>query len=251
MLISHLNRLFKNRWKRVLLLVLILMPTFDLIINYNYYSLNNTKPYLIAFVCCAGCPHLMQELYYWIMPVYFMLLIGDDVLEDITTGYKEILVNKVGKKKYCIEKLGSSFLVSFFIMLIGLLINLLFVSILFHNGSYEPSGGDYCGGILEVLYDSHPYLAILGFSIILSLFAGMSGALGAACGLFYRERKLAYAAAFFVWYLLVNRRESIVLVFQPFDEYPFSIISRIFGYSMGALLLVILTFYIYVVKYDE
>lgn len=72
------------------------------------------------------------------LPLFLAIIVADDCIEDYRIGYKNILVTKRGKNKYFALNMLKSFTVSFFVLIIPLLLNLLMVHIVFAGGTYIP-----------------------------------------------------------------------------------------------------------------
>ncbi len=251
MLKSHLYRFIKNKKNKILLFVLLILPSLDILMLLNELHGTMPKPNIAFFLTSITTGHMLHCIYLWFLPLYLLYLIADDSIQDFKTGYHQVLISKIGKKHYYIEKIGSSFLVCFVLMLSGLLLNLLLVHLFFYGGTYDPYDGDYCYGILGTLYDNHPLVANLIFSLVTSFFAGIAGMLGAAFSLLLKDMKLAYAATFFVWFVLVLKRRSIILLFQPFAEYGMDYMINIFITCILILGTIIIGSIIYEVFYDE
>ena len=73
------------------------------------------------------------------LPLFLAIIVADDCIEDYRIGYKNILITKRGKNKYFALNMLKSFTVSFFVLIIPLLLNLLMVHIVFAGGTYIPA----------------------------------------------------------------------------------------------------------------
>ncbi|MGN7312689.1 hypothetical protein ACTHQ4_16485 [Alkalicoccobacillus gibsonii] len=223
---SHVNRLLKNKLSLLVLTVIIILPIWDALQIYiDFVKLGGDKyhPTQAFFLSGTSIGHIPQYILLWFLPLFLLILVSEDPLQDFQTGYHNVLINKIGRFKYLTEKLIFSFLIGLIAMMISLLINFLLVFILFNGGTYR-------NGIDEIIFESeftnfiiqNPYMGVLIFSIIASLLAGYAGLIGSACSLFFKDRKYAYAATFFLWFIFVMFGDSSMHLFQPFSEYGLS-----------------------------
>ncbi|EAG7072352.1 TPA: hypothetical protein LET56_002843, partial [Listeria monocytogenes] len=107
-------------------------------------------------------------------------------------------------------------------------------------------------GSLNTLFDfsiQNPYLADFGFGFMACLMAGMAGLIATSSSLFFLNKKFAYPAAFFIWFLMILPNNSIMFIFQPFTEYGFEIILPIFLVFSLIVLIIVGVLYLYEVKY--
>jgi hypothetical protein len=230
------------------------MPSLEIIQFFNNIQLGGRipNPNYVFFLAGASRGHVIQTILLWFLPLYYLLLISEDAIQDYKNGYKNILISKIGKRKYCLEKMYSSFIVSFFIMFISLIFNLLLLNLVFKGGTYfKFEGVELPNNILFVISTKHPVLADIGFTLIASILAGFSGMLGSAFAIFFHDKKYTYPATFFVWILLTIREKSLMLVFQPFAEYDFNILIPIFLMAIALFIIISVAIYIYEVHYAE
>lgn len=245
MLSSHIYRIFHSRRSLITILLIILLP-FSEIAQLLYFQANtgiHYHPTIAFFLSGTSIGHVSQIVLLWFFPIYFLLICADDSIQDFETGYFFILNMRVNKKTYFIEKVCTSFLISMLVMAISLIINFFVVLIVFRGGSDS-------NGLFEITFENNklfdfsihrPYLAVLFFSIIASYLAGICGALGAALSVFFRDRKFSYPAAFLIWFAFVLKKNSVMLLVQPFAEYGLDILIPTF-ISISVLFSLIILF---------
>ncbi|AXC55055.1 DUF2705 family protein [Bacillus subtilis] len=248
---SHIYRIIKNKLTIIIFTIIILIPCVDisllLVTNTNYH------PAFAFFLSGTSVGHASQMILLWFLPIYFLLLCSDDSIQDYKTGYYHILISKVGRKKYCLEKIFTSFVVSFLTMFSSLLINFLLVQIFFFKGTFKNDLDQikFPDNSLYTFSMAHPYVAIMLFSIICCIMSGFVGALGSSLSLFFRNKKYAYPASFFIWFLLILKKNSLMLLFQPFTEYGFNVLFPILCLSIFIFLVIISSIILYEAKYNE
>ncbi|MCR8872002.1 hypothetical protein MRBLBA21_005031 [Peribacillus frigoritolerans] len=254
---SHLYRIIHNKLSWVIFSIIILIPCIDafqlLLLKFQLGNEVEYHPAFAFFLSGSTRGHAAQMILLWFLPLYFLLLGADDAIQDYHTGYRYILISKVGRWKYCLEKLQTSFFVSFSTMLSSLLVNFILVFLLFNGGTFKKglNGINSTDNLLFTISMNHPYVAVLGFSLVCCVMAGFSGLIGSSVSLFFLDRKYAYTASFFIWFLLVLRPSSIMYLFQPFTEYDFNILVPILSTSLIIFLIIPVLIIIYEAKYNE
>ena len=252
---SHFQRIVRNKISIIAFIILLLIPMFEIaqLLIYQQNSQETYHPAFAFFLSSSSIGHAPQILLLWFLPIYFLLLGADDAIQDYKTGYRNILISKIGKRRYFLEKIFTSFTISFISMFISLFINLILVSIIFAKGTFSK-------GLMEMKLDgntlfnlsvAHPFVALTLFSIVSCILAGLAGTLGASTSLFFVDKKYAYAAAFFIWFLLVLNKQSLIYLFQPFTEFGFNVLLPIFLLAIGVLITIPLIVFFYGVKFNE
>lgn len=220
---SHLQRIRKNRIKVFILLLLLLLPSLEVFqLMQQLSGLDLTRPiYSLFFLSGAGRGHLFQVIYLWLLPLYLLIVVGDDSCEDEKTGYKYALMGRVGKKNYLREKWKSSFAIGGNIMFFSLLCNVLLIYLAFGSRCSDKYLAEYMEGTtLERVYMEFPLLCYFAFMLIASLISGFLSMLGAIVSTTFRNKKYSYAIVFLVWLIFIVMDDSIMLALQPYIEYP-------------------------------
>lgn len=240
---SHFKRIIYNPLKMLIVIMMVMIPSlevFQLVYQLRNFELTRTI-YKLFFLSGAGRGHLFQIIYLWILPLYLLFIVADDCCTDEKTGYKYTLLSKLGKNKYLSEKWKMSFGISFSIMFISLILNIILVYIFFASRcsdiylSQEMMG--VTGG-LKSFFINYPLLSYFAYIFIASLIAGLLGLLSAVISTIFRDRKYAYAITLLIWLVFIVKDESIMLVFQPYIEFSLNMLIKIFG----TFLLVCITF---------
>lgn len=206
-------------------IILLIFPSLEIIQIFLHINKGGSIPEPLYAFFLAGYSNfgMLQSILFWFLPIYLMLLVADDSIIEFKTGYYNIIMNKCTKKAYCLEKVVSSFVVSFLIIFFALLLNLLLVSLFFNSGTYNIYEGlDLTGNSFFETCLNHPLITDVLYLILVSLIAGICGSLGAACSLFFKDKKYAYVVTFAMWFILVMQKKSLMLLLQPFNEYPLS-----------------------------
>lgn len=230
---SHIQRIFQNPIKLSILIILVFIPSFEvlqLIYQLRNFELERTV-YKLFFLSGAGRGHLFQVIYLWLLPLYLLFIVSDDSCYDEKIGYKYVLMSRVGRKKYIQEKWITSFVFSTLIMFISLFLNIIFVYLAFGSRCSDAYiARDLVGmsGTLEQLSLSYPLFTYFIYTIIASIISGFVGMLGAIISTTFRDKKYTYAITFMIWLIFIVMDDSIMLVLQPYIEYPMNMLIRIF-----------------------
>ncbi|WP_271001988.1 hypothetical protein [Listeria seeligeri] len=249
---SQLTYLLNNKTTRGMFILILLIPCVEIIQLYIMMKPDgiDIHPAFAFFLAGSSRSHITQILLLWFLPILGLLLGTDSSIQEYQTGVRNIVINKIGKKAYILQKLATSFILCFITMFVTLLLNFILVSIIFRGGTYKMGLNGL--GALNSLFDismQNPYLADIGFGFVACLMAGMAGLIGASASLFFLNKKFAYPAAFFVWFLMILPNNSIMFIFQPFTEYGLETILPIFLVFSLIVLLLVGILYLYEVRY--
>ena len=217
---------------RLILVLLILIPCIEIgqllymkIIHEVLYH-----PAFAFFLAGMSRGHVSQTLLLWFLPLYLLIFNTDDSIQDYTIGIHKAQMVRSGRKQYLRIKMLFSFVSSSLLLASSLALHFLLTQILFWSGDYKNGLDEFefeNNWLFTYSMDNH-YGAIFLFFFLAILMAGFAGLLGASMSLYFKDRKYAYAATFFVWFGFVVREKSLMFVFQPFTEYGLDMILPIY-----------------------
>lgn len=209
----------------IIMFFLIFWPSCELFIylKYIFNGSNVLYPEYASFLASntVGIGHLPQAVYLWLMPIYLLILTSNVCLEESETGVMNVLVAKMGKKKYVQKHLIKSFLISAGAVLLGLMINLLLVHLLFNGGSYNPFASYDFDNVYYKWEVKHMFETNIIYIVIVSACMGLLAMVGTIIMLISRSQKITYAITLVFWISFFWIENSIMYVFQPFTEYYF------------------------------
>ena len=245
----YLNRIFNDKLKLIITILFLFLPSFEVLVYLKTYGVhfNELSPNFCTFLSAKSVDngHIIQGIILWFLPIYLLIINSEDVIEDKKTGNRNILITYFGKNKYFFQNLKKSFLISFFIMLLALIINFLFVNIAFNNESNlmntYVNGNNFMNASLN-----HPTITNIAFILITALLSGIIGTVGTGISLAFHNRQIVYPVVFLIWLIPCMFKWSLLFSTQPFTEYtPYhmlpafifflceSIIALIFSYFKG------------------
>lgn len=249
----YITRIFNNKLKLGIILLIFIAPILDIlltlidVINGGSVSV----PYLVTFLGdYIGSGFRGVLLGY--LPLFLAIIVADDCIEDFRIGNKNILITKWGKKKYFALNMFKSFVISFLVLIIPLLLNLLMVHITFAGGTYIPMDSETLKSIPS-MYQSYnnPMFYNMICILLLSLVGGVVGSGAAALAMAFPNRFILYPLVFILWYIPSVIQPSVIGAFQPFaDDYVSdSIPSVIFVLAINVA--AALFSFFKVTKYDQ
>lgn len=245
-------RLKNNRnYKIVFILIFIFMNIDLLILN---LQMNDYDPNHSTFLAGASFGHYAQMLILWVLPAYILLGASSWYSIDEKTKNSSILITRFGKKKYITKYLLSVFISSFFLIFINLLINYILALFINKGGTisaFAQSWNDYSSiGDLQFQL-GNPILTNLIFIITTSFFIATFSVFISCLSFIFTKISYVFLLSFVLWLILITGNHSILLTFQPFTEYSFLHIGKIYISIVIILLIINLILSIYMVKKDD
>ncbi|MFH0346690.1 hypothetical protein ACHADS_09025 [Bacillus vallismortis] len=252
---SHIDRILHSKKSIIIFFIITIIPLIDaaqIYITEQQYGVKY-HPAFAFFLAGMTRGHAMQIILLWFLPIFLLILFADDGIQDSETGYRKILISKMGKKSYLVEKMTTAFIVSSMTIFISLVINFAVVNILFNGGTYNNglSDIDIPQNLLYTQSMANPFVTDIIYIFIASFISGLCGIMCASVCFFFREKKYAYTAAFFIWFLLVLKKNSLMFLFQPFTEYGYVVVLPILSLVILVFVMVPFILFIYEVKYNE
>lgn len=262
---QQLNRIISDKKSIGMIIFMLVIPILDIVQIYyqDIIKINGEmgKPYplYVTFLSCYSQGHIFQMIYLWFLPLYLLVIVGEECIVDYITGYKNILICKMGKNKYILQKMKSAFIVSFTIVFVGLGLNLILSQVVFNGGTNTPFDAEplkYDSFVMvetflfEISY-THPLTTNIVYILITAIFAGVLGMMGAALAISIHERKMVYALTFAIWFIPILFKNSSMHIFQPFMEYDFNVVVPMAIWCIVLYILVIITAIIWEKKIVE
>ncbi len=258
----RLRRLLSEKKKLFMILFLILFPSVEILqVFYESWKVERELPYAMYATFLSGYSrgHVVQVLYLWFLPLYLLIINGEECIEEFQTGYKNVLVCKFGKRKYIRSKLQSAFLRSGCVVGIGLCLNFILVQIAYRGGRHLRYEGKYKvfdprimpeTSLFEWSY-THPVWANIMYIAVAILFAALVGTVGTMLAIVLHDRRLVYAITFALWFVPIIFKNSFMFVFQPFCEYGLDVVLPLAFGVAGVFLLVIVGMTVWEARYIE
>lgn len=243
----YLNHIFQNNMKVVVLMFLLLEPSAEIVYYLQCLDMGAFlyRPDYVFFLAnnSVGVGHIFQSIFIWFLPLYLLFLVVEDLLEEFQTGYSNILIAKLGRKKYLQGHMKKTVIFSVGIIMIGMLLNLLLVHILFAGAQTSPYEDiEKEVGFLKFCFEN-PFVANIIFTIIIVVCGGMISVVGLMIAFTTRQRKYTYGITMLLWMTPILAKKSLVLAFQPFSEYSLDTIIPILLKVIITYLIIVLVLY--------
>ena len=146
----------------------------------------------------------------------------------------------------------KSFTVSFFVLIIPLLLNLLMVHIVFAGGTYIPDDVEMLKSEPNLLQSySNPMFYNILYILVFSFIGGIVGSGATALAMAFRNRFILYPLAFILWYISTAIKPSIIGALTPFTVYPLSHYTFTIIFVVAINIVAVLFSFFKVTKYDQ
>lgn len=239
----YVKRILNDKLKLFFIALIFLIPVLDLIFQLRYIPVGAVPGRADFNTFLTGSnSFIFQTLLLDFLPVFLLIVACDDCFEDYTTGHRNVLITKWGKKNYVLTNVGKGFIISFCLMLLTLLLNLLMAHLLYSGAVYSGFDDlilDFKPTDLFYISVQHSLITNLCFILTTSFLSGVVGAAGAALAVAVHNRKIVYPVLFLIWFALKSTDKSLSLAMQPFSEYGFDTIVPV--YIAGVLLFSVVT----------
>lgn len=218
------ERIWKNKFRNILTMIILLLPTADLLLYvYDIVAMSGYVPipdHAFFLTCNSNyLSFLTQYLFLWFMPLYGLILTCDDCIENRQLKYDDMIISRIGKKKYIYTHMAKSFLYMFFLTMMALLLNLLLCHILFQHGTFNTYGEDFNTDLFYQWEKNYPLLANLLFTMITSFFSGLIAVVGVMSSMLLKSKKMIYGITMMMWIVPTLQEKNLMLLFQPHSEY--------------------------------
>ena len=261
---NELKKLFLSK-KRVFVLLMFLLIGIlyfihGLITDFHIYPID--PAYMMVdrmFLGIAyfwGTEYVMIALY--VMPIWMLVIYTDILIKEISSGYSKLIIIKMGKTKYFIQKITSNFLITAGIMLTMLFINYVLVNISSIAYTNLPDQHTYLrfvesGSIAEKEL-LHPQISMLKKIFLTSFYTGLWGIITTNIIYLFKEKKFVYPLVFFSWFYLVGSRKfNVMIAIQPYIKFEYG--EKYAFYTTISLLVVTLLMtlftYLFVKREDD
>ena len=225
----YFKRIMNDKTKLFFIILLFTIPMLDLILTFINVPMGAYPERADVNTFLYGSyvhNHFSYPLMLYFLPVYLLIVAGEDCFEDVTTGYRNVLISKWGKKNYVKTNIIKAFCISFSVIFISLLLNLLMAHIIYSGSEYsqiEELLVYYEPGDLYYIEAKYPLLTNFIYLFPISFMSGMLGSAGAALAMAIKNRKIVYPLLFLLWFILFLPRilafdDIIMLAMQPFNE---------------------------------
>lgn len=224
MISYYFKRIINDKTKLFMIIFILILPIAEILLYLRNISVGGYVPYadLACFLTgnSHGLRHMIQSVFLWFMPFYLLVVVADDCIEDYQSGYKNVMISKMGNKRYFINNIIKGFVFSFVIVFTALIFNFILVHILFYSASGQNISailGEQ-SGFLKWSAENVTLTNII-YIVIASLIYAITGATGTAVSVFFHERKIIYPLMLALWFVPLLLKKSIMIFLQPFSEY--------------------------------
>ena len=236
--------------KLAFIILLLVIPLGDIgQMLYDLYQNPDAQmpdPRYVAFsaLYTVGTNHILHKIMFWFLPIYLLIITGEDSLEDCDTGYRNILQSRMSKKQYVWGKARNAFCLSFLILFVSLMLNYGLLQLIFHQGKYIWLTPDIYPADENRMYTigyGCPVVVNLANIMITSILGGCISTVGTCLAMYLRDRKIVYSVTFMLWFIFVLTDDGLMSILHPFTNMIFerwvrAVLLVICGYAAIALI---------------
>jgi hypothetical protein len=266
MIKSELSRTIKSTKGKIAIGLIFGMPFLDFLLHvyedivaygdYDKLKFGLSRflnPAYAGFLSGSSIGKFLQISFFWMLPLYFLILYSDNYITDLKYGYNVCLASRVGKKKYFKNKFEIAFLLPLVITLFSFTFNLICNAIIFHGGNnfrgyeqfYETMDSWFVWGY------RNPYIYYFIYLIADAAICALSSILGLCCSILFKNYYTAYPVAFFIWLSQLILPFGAGRSIQPYTEYGLKyFIYGLVCFSAIVIVFLLLTYFIRV-KNDD
>lgn len=174
-------------------------------------------PTMAAFLSGVSTGHITQMLIIWLLPIILLWLVGDSNIREKKCGYNNFESCRYDKIKMIYDKLIASFIVSFMLVFIPIVMNFILANIIYFRGDFF-KGLDVMKGLgyLDSLEIRNPYVTYIIYILFFSIISGLIGIFCTALSIIVPKYKVVYPMAFIFWSFLWITEINLGSVVQPF-----------------------------------
>ena len=95
---QQLNRIISDKKSIGMIIFMLVIPILDIvqiyyqdIIKFNG-EMGKPYPLYVTFLSCYSQGHIFQMIYLCFLPLYLLVIVGEECIVDYITGYKNILI---------------------------------------------------------------------------------------------------------------------------------------------------------------
>lgn len=234
MIKSELCRIIKSTKGKMIIGMIIGMPFLDFILHvyedviaygdYDKLSFGLHRfchPTYASFLSGSSIGKFLQISFFWMLPLYFLILYSDSYITDKKFGYNVCLISRIGKKEYFKNKFRLAFLLPLILVLISFGFNLFCNFTVFHGGQsfrgyeqfYEDMDSWFIWGY------KNPYIYYPVYIAADAYICALCSVLGLCCSILFKNHYTAYPAAFFIWLTQIILPFGAGRSVQPYTEY--------------------------------
>ena len=235
-------RICRRRRSQCIFLFLLICMLADLV--YTFVTYRSNYQYLTFLT--GGASHVLQILLIWLMPIWILLAVGDRYIEDVKLGFSSLISTRYGMGRYVRKLVATTFVTSFLLYFIPLLMNYGFALVLGWNVPKMEGIGRLHYEMLR--YDQRPMaqmawyqpgLVNIMFLLSTCFLAGVLGTVSVCISLVFADKRVVYSFMFVFWFGQIILPKSVIDVVQPFTEWQLERLGYVYGRSLLLCLVVI------------
>lgn len=256
----YAKRILRDKVKLFFVILLLLIPLLDIGEIFNDLALapetSTPNPRYVAFsaLSTVGTNHMLHKIMFWFLPIYLLIITGEDSLEDNDLGYSNILQSRMSRKQYIWGKARNSFCFSFLVIFLSLMLNYGLLQLIFHEGEHiwiEPNLYPKEENRIYTIGYYHPVVVNLVNITMTAVLSGLISMIGTGLALDLHDRKVVYGMTFILWFIFVLADNGLMSILHPFTNMTLDRFIIGFLLIAAGYLIIAMTVLIAEVRSDE
>lgn len=145
---------------------------------------------------------LGTSIYFFVFPLLISIPYGWSYCSEKKSGYRRMVVTKVGKKKYLCAKYIAVFLSGGVAMAAPMIFNFMltaaFIPAICPLVEYDTAYGVFVGSLMSTLYYTKPLLYVMAYILVDFVYCGIFACITMALATFIKQKWIVVIAPFFV-----------------------------------------------------
>lgn len=214
---------YKRSNTKIAAMIIIILPIFDLFINFIGSRGNLFTPWSANFLSASGEGHIAQVTMWYFTPLLILLLVSEKGIERKLNGL--LNVELIRNKNSCLKLMGNVLFVSGFTFVVALALNFILSMIIFHGGTFDLSLSEIAKTDTNDIFlgfkwqMENPYLTLFIYAILALIYWLSITMLTYGLGLILEKKIELYVVSLVIYYIVLMLINPLV-TFQPFTEFP-------------------------------
>ncbi|MFV0287974.1 MAG: hypothetical protein ACK5HR_00785 [Mycoplasmatales bacterium] len=199
----------------------------------------------------------------WFLPVWLYQIYIYVIQTEFNKKYDNLIISKVGSKKYYLKKIFSAFYIVFLIMFTLCILSIfvtylcgyitgidLKIDLIAYHGK-EILVNNNLGAQYELL---HPLASLIFHYLILAFSAGILASVMTSLTFIFKNMKVTLCLSLILWYYFVSSTKfNIMIVIQPFIYFEYSLVYSLITIVVFSIIAVLINVvaYIYISRRDN
>lgn len=219
MIASLKERYLKSKVSKITALIVLMLPFVDALVIFHsdFWNANvqrdghfvwpttgetTARAFDELFLVGRSEGHVAQMILLWLLPIWLFIILARPLVAKRKETFVTSEITRTTRRQYWRNYMCFSFVVGFGIMLIGLIINFIFVWAIWHGGTDERfQNFDFLSGF-NLWQWQHPYVNNFMYMLLASVISGATAQLVINMCFVFKKAVPALSVTFAIWMVL-------------------------------------------------